>query len=258
MLELQKIRKDINWLIEQIKCLMNKSDLTAPLTAIEWSTNHSLAEGNPYNKEAFTWYNGHVYKSLIDNNQYPPTNATYWTDLGEGHQLLEEQSDWNATTGRAFIRNKPLVSNVDQNNKVIYFYPTLAELGVLTLEEVTETQITNWIQNQGILIAEDEIPLFKIKLDLFAFTMYEVGVTGFLPSTPIMKTFYATSGTNNNGNILVDVGANVYLDNQGSFPFYPEDENLKYVYQWGSTTSQCYYKIDSNSKVTIRTCESIS
>jgi hypothetical protein len=107
MLELQKLRKDINWLIEQIKCLMNKSDLTTALSATEWSTNHSLVEGNPYNKEAFTWYNGHIYKSLVDDNQYPPTNATYWTDLGEGHQLLEEQSDWNATTGRAFIRNKP-------------------------------------------------------------------------------------------------------------------------------------------------------
>jgi len=153
--------------------------------------------------------------------------------------------------GKLYLQN-------NQDNKVIYFYPTLEELGAVTLIEVTETQIANWVQNQGITIAEDEIPLFKIKLDLFAFTMYEVGVTGFLPSTPIMKTFYATSGTNNNGNILVDVGANVYLDKQGSFPFYPEDENLKYVYQWGSPTSQCYYKIDSNSKVTIRTCESIS
>jgi hypothetical protein len=109
MLELIKIRKDINWLIEQIKCLMNKSNLTTPLSATEWSTNHSLAEGNPYNKKAFTWYNGHVYESLVDDNQYPPTNATYWTDLGEGHQLLEEQSDWDATTGRTFIRNKPVL-----------------------------------------------------------------------------------------------------------------------------------------------------
>ena len=109
MLELIKIRKDINWLIEQIKCLINKSNLTTPLSATEWSTNHSLTEGNPYNKKAFTWYNGHVYESLVDDNQYPPTNATYWTDLGEGHQLLEEQSDWDATTGRAFIRNKPVL-----------------------------------------------------------------------------------------------------------------------------------------------------
>lgn len=109
MLELQKIRKDINWLIEQIKCLMNKSDLTTPLSATEWSTNHTVALGNPYIIDSFVWLNGHVYKSLIDNNEYPPTNATYWTNLGEGHLLLEEQSDWEATAGRSFIRNKPVL-----------------------------------------------------------------------------------------------------------------------------------------------------
>ena len=107
MLELQKIRKDINWLLEQIKCLMKKSDADCPLEATEWSPNHSVATGNPYILGCFVWLNGHVYESLIDDNTYPPTNDCYWTDLGEGHLLLEEQSNWNATTGRAFIRNKP-------------------------------------------------------------------------------------------------------------------------------------------------------
>ena len=107
MLEIQKIRKDINWLIEQIKCLIKKSDLDCPLAATEWSPNHSVALGNPYILDCFVWLNGHVYRSLIDNNIYPPTNDCYWEDLGEGHLLLEEQSNWNATTGRAFIPNKP-------------------------------------------------------------------------------------------------------------------------------------------------------
>ena len=107
MLEIQKIRKDINWLIEQIKCLIKKSDLDCPLAATEWSPNHSMALGNPYILDCFVWLNGHVYRSLIDNNTYPPTNDCYWEDLGEGHLLLEEQSNWNATTGRAFIPNKP-------------------------------------------------------------------------------------------------------------------------------------------------------
>ena len=107
MLEIQKIRKDINWLIEQIKCLMKKSDADCPLAATEWSPNHSVALGNPYILDCFVWLNGHVYKCLIDNNIYPPTNDCYWEDLGEGHLLLEEQSNWNATTGRAFIPNKP-------------------------------------------------------------------------------------------------------------------------------------------------------
>jgi len=86
---------------------MNKEDETSPLSATEWSSQHFTSLGNPYMINCFVWYNGHVYKSLVDTNIYPPTNATYWLDLGEGHQLLEEQSDWDATTGRAFIKNKP-------------------------------------------------------------------------------------------------------------------------------------------------------
>jgi hypothetical protein len=120
MLEILKIRKDINWLIEQIKCLIRKSDLDCPLAATEWSPNHSVALGNPYILDCFVWFEGHVYKSLIEDNQYPPTNDCYWEDLGEGHLLLEEQSNWNATTGRAFIRNKPDLSQYALDANVVH------------------------------------------------------------------------------------------------------------------------------------------
>jgi len=107
MLELLKIKKDINWLVDQVRCLVRKKDLDCPLSATEWSPNHSTALGNPYILDCFVWFEGHVYKSLIEDNQYPPINDCYWQDLGTGHLLLEEQSDWDASTGRPFIRNKP-------------------------------------------------------------------------------------------------------------------------------------------------------
>ena len=242
MLELQKIRKDINWLIEQIKCLMRKEDLTSPLSATEWSANHSVALGNPYILNSFVWFNGHVYKSLIDNNQYPPTNATYWDDLGEGHLLLEEQSDWNATSGRAFIKNKPLVSNVNQNNKVIYFYPTLAELGVLTLEEVTETHIATWIQNEGILIAEDEIPLFKVQLILYPIYFDSTNDGTFNPTL-----FYATENY-----LETNVqDAVVYRDKGGEELF-----NIPGYYLWRELPTPCSYTINSNGVITSGGCRS--
>jgi hypothetical protein len=97
MLELLKIKKDINWLVDQIKCLIRKSDLDSPLSAIEWSTNHSVALGNPYILDCFVWFEGHVYKSLINDNQYPPTNSNYWADLGTGHLLVEESSASGST-----------------------------------------------------------------------------------------------------------------------------------------------------------------
>ena len=107
MLELLKLRKDINILFGYIKCLMAESDETSPLVATEWSANHTNATGNPYTAGTYVFYNGHVYKCKFNNDGIIPTNTTYWLDLGEGHLLAEEQSDWNATEGRRFILNKP-------------------------------------------------------------------------------------------------------------------------------------------------------
>lgn len=107
LLELEKLRKDINILFGYVRCLMNKDAETSLLSATEWSPNHSVALGNPYLKDSLVWFNKNIYKSLTDNNIYPPTNTTYWLSLGPGHLLLEEQADWNSTTGRTFIKNKP-------------------------------------------------------------------------------------------------------------------------------------------------------
>lgn len=107
LLDLEKIRKDINILFGYVRCLMAKSDENCPLVATEWSANHSVATGNPYTAGTYVFWNGHVYKCKFDNDGLPPTNTTYWLDLGEGHLLAEEQPNWNATGGRRFILNKP-------------------------------------------------------------------------------------------------------------------------------------------------------
>lgn len=107
LLELEKLRKDINILFGYVRCLMSKSDETSPLVATEWSANHTTGTGNPYTAGTYVFYNGHVYKCKFNNDGIIPTNTTYWLDLGEGHLLAEEQSDWNATGGRRFILNKP-------------------------------------------------------------------------------------------------------------------------------------------------------
>ena len=107
LLDLEKIKKDINILFGYVRCLMAKSDENCPLVATEWSANHTNATGNPYTAGTYVFWNGHVYKCLFSNEGIPPNNTTYWLDLGEGHLLAEEQSDWNATGGRRFILNKP-------------------------------------------------------------------------------------------------------------------------------------------------------
>lgn len=107
LLLLEKLKKDINILFGYVRCLMAKSDENCPLVATEWSSNHSTVLGNAYTAGTYVFYNGHVYKCLFNNDGIPPTNTTYWLDLGEGHLLAEEQSDWNATGGRRYIVNKP-------------------------------------------------------------------------------------------------------------------------------------------------------
>lgn len=107
LLLLEKLKKDINILFGYVRCLMAKSDENCPLVATEWSGNHSVTTGNPYTAGTYVFWNGHVYKCLFNNDGIPPNNTTYWLDLGEGHLLAEEQSDWNATGGRRFILNKP-------------------------------------------------------------------------------------------------------------------------------------------------------
>lgn len=172
MLEIQKIRKDINWLLEQIKCLIRKSDLDSPLAATEWSLNHSVATGNPYILGCFVWFEGHVYESLIDDNTYPPTNDCYWTDLGEGHLLLEEQSDWNATTGRPFIRNKPDLSQYALDANVVHKTGNETINGIKTfLEDVIILGDSKYIvvssadnETGSVLLATDEDGLPYIQL----------------------------------------------------------------------------------------------
>jgi hypothetical protein len=145
MLELIKIRKDINWLIEQIKCLIKQGGIgegnTTPiaLVATEWSANHSVATGDAYPINCLVWSAGIIYKSLINNNIYVPTNATYWQSLGEGSLLLEEQSNWSSTTGRSNIKNKPTkLSDFSNDTNFI----TEATAFPNTLTPATKTKIS--------------------------------------------------------------------------------------------------------------------
>ena len=218
MLELQQIRRDINWLIEQVKCLMRKSNLTSPLSATEWSTNHTVELGNPYILGSFVWFGGHVYESLADNNEFPPTNPAYWTDLGEGHLLLEEQADWNATEGRGFIRNKP-------------------EVGGATQIEVTHTELLDLINTPSL-----------IKGQVYLLTDYETDwldpITGEQKYSGVIEPLYLTA---------TDVDK---LHNEAKSELYPQDivyysidrnmlNSEYYEYEYGLSKGIIYRRIDT-------------
>lgn len=90
-------------------------DATSFSAATEWSANHSTETGNPYTIGTHVFWNGHIYRCKYNNDGIPTTDSIYWLDLGVGYLLAEEQSDFEATTGRAFIKNKPTKTS-DFNN----------------------------------------------------------------------------------------------------------------------------------------------
>jgi hypothetical protein len=143
----------------------------------------------------------------------------------------------------------------NNDNKVIYFYPTLAELGVLTLEEVTETHIATWIQTQGIIIAEDEIPLFKVQLILYPIPLYPVGLVNpnIFSTSPEFTTFYATEVYPLSTDTAT-TGATIYADKKGTLPFQGDSNGLNYVNFWRAVSDLCWYKINPSGVVIEGTC----
>ena len=116
MLDRDKLRKDVDWLVRQYVCLINRSN-TNPLAATKWSANHTTALGNQYAANTLVWYQGNIYISKLPNDSIIPTNTTYWTDLGPGNILEQElstggsnvQTNWNEVNpaSPAYLLNKP-------------------------------------------------------------------------------------------------------------------------------------------------------
>jgi hypothetical protein len=101
-INITKLRKDVDSLLHQIKCLFS----IAP-SATQWTPNHHASTGNKYEVGTLVWYDGWIYKCKVVNNGSNITNPYYWTKTKEGYLLQQEQADWNATGGPSFIRNKP-------------------------------------------------------------------------------------------------------------------------------------------------------
>ena len=79
------------------------------LLALPFTTDHLSFTGNQYLVGNVVWYNGNVYRCIANNDSILPTNATYWVNLGAGFPLVQQPSDWNATTGNNQILNKPTI-----------------------------------------------------------------------------------------------------------------------------------------------------
>ena len=117
------------------------------LLALPFTTDHLSSTGNQYLIGNVVWYNGNVYRCIANNDSILPTNATYWTNLGAGFPLVEQPSNWNATSGNNQILNKPTIPAAQVNsdwNAVsgvaeILNKPTIPVLPATIVEDVTAT-----------------------------------------------------------------------------------------------------------------------
>lgn len=106
------------------------------LAATAWTTNHIVATGNPYLAGTLVYYSGHIFRANFNNDSIPPAigGNLYWTDLGLGNLIDQEQTDWAATSGSSFLRNRPTsTSSFINDGNGVSNYVTFADLAPLTV-----------------------------------------------------------------------------------------------------------------------------
>ena len=79
------------------------------VAATTWTADHTTATGNPYLTGTLVYYLGHIFQANFNNDSITPAigGNLYWTDLGVGYLIDQEQTDWLAVAGSAYIKNKP-------------------------------------------------------------------------------------------------------------------------------------------------------
>jgi hypothetical protein len=84
---------------------------TIAKAALQWTVNHTLADGTRYLAGDLVYDNGNIYKANYDNESIPTTSTLYWQNLGAGYRLNIDGRDipnirWNN------IGNKPTFASV--------------------------------------------------------------------------------------------------------------------------------------------------
>jgi hypothetical protein len=109
------------------------------VSATAWTPNHTTATGNPYLAGTIVYYLGHIFQANFNNDSIIPAigGNLYWTDLGLGYLIDQEQTDWLAVSGSAFIKNKPTNVSSFTNDSGYLTLTTLPPTVTPDLQQVT-------------------------------------------------------------------------------------------------------------------------
>jgi hypothetical protein len=202
MVDLTKIKKDIEALYRKIQCLFSITP-----SATQWTSNHSSLTGNKYKKGTLVWHQGFIYKCLEDNNGSDINNPYFWDKVSPGWLLQQEQADWNATEGPSFIRNKPFNLGGQETDPLFQAWLATNPLASFLTEE-TDPLFNNWLATNplsGFITSEND-PIFQAWLatnPLASFITSEVDpiFQSWLSSSPLSGFVPYTGATQN-----VDLG----------------------------------------------------
>jgi len=111
--------------------------------AVQWTANHTLADGTRYLAGDVVYDNGNIFVANYDNESLPTSNTTYWTDLGAGNRLNIDGRDipnitYDQLTGKP---NVPTLTSELTNDSG---YITALDL----IGYATETSVTNQLANK--------------------------------------------------------------------------------------------------------------
>ena len=111
------------------------------VSATAWTPNHTVATGNPYLAGTIVYYLGHIFQANYNNDSIVPAigGNLYWTDLGAGYLVDQEQPDWLAISGSTYIRNKP--TNVSS---------FINDAGYLTSFTETDPVFSAWLSSNPL------------------------------------------------------------------------------------------------------------
>lgn len=78
--------------------------------AVQWTANHTLADGTRYLANDLVYDNGKIYKANYDNESRPVSDTLYWQDLGAGYRLNIDGRD---------IPNLPVISVAGKQGAIV-------------------------------------------------------------------------------------------------------------------------------------------
>ena len=246
------------------------SQIIAPtLVALPFTTDHLAITNNQYVVGDVVWYLGNVYRCIANNDSIIPTSSLYWTNLGTGYPLVQQPSDWNATSGNNQILNKPTIPTVGTWGALNY--PTwstgtpfvkMTAVGTFALD--TNTYVTT--ANLTLQNAYNNSTDATIILDATRGGIKVKSIAGitksmsfFDPLDNEVLTFHSeTSGSNikrisaNNNGFYVDSGSNIQGGNLTIGNIYSSQEiylsNDKSLISYLNTLQNHYFKGTSGVK----------